>query len=484
MSDVAASSPVITAIDQALAAAFGGTIPPVLDALIDRAAVTKFDSTHRIGFSFALGEDGAAERPLVRIVCADGDFHARVKAQWPAAGPFFERWPQASFSVETDGTSLRLLVVGAGFAAPAGAPAGLMAPGGFVFLPEGTVEAFTPVDGAPLDRMDATLRAEASKIADAGLGGIWFCRWTGDKVHFASWNTDGPRLAGLEPWIRAQPLGSRARAVLEALDSSGMEVDPYGIDIEAGKAPMISFWGLRDRIQPAWNAPDIFTRGQAPDANAFADALGEAVIDADRGTVADTVRTHLFPALTATVPAGTDPAEHFRSAFAWIYERLAEAVPLQRADFVRAVSLQAHLSALDDEAWQLGLARYALLHPQSDAAQDLLPAYTGLDVVSLRARAGEKLALVEAIAAELAPLPHLDERRYEALPVNLPATRDTLQRAISGDFTAAMGRLNEFLLGAGPGGFDDDPNLGSLDSIDLDAAASRAAIEKALADDE
>ena len=61
---------------------------------------------------------------------------------------------------------------------------------------------------------------------------------------------------------------------------------------------------------------------------------------------------------------------------------------------------------------------------------------------------------------------------------------DTLERAVSGSFVAAAGRLHEWLMEYGPGGYDDDPAAMGLDDIDLDAGMSHAAIEEALADDD
>lgn len=482
MSQPSTQSSQIAAVEAALAAAFGGAIPAVVDAMVDRVECAKLTQNSYLSWTFPGGGDGA----YVRVATLEdgGALAARVCARWPAARAWFDRWPGGHVKVELDGSDdLRLFFFQIDVGSAGAVPAGMMAVGGVVQLSEGRFLPYTMHSTPPVVSLPAVIAGPVEAALAAGCQGMWFVRWRDGAAISCAVNAENPYTPETAAYIQGLGGPPAQHATREALEGAGLQIHPWGAEWFADGRVEITFWGLRDRPQESWLAPEIFLPGRAPATDAFVEGCVQFLATADQDAGRALVRDHLVPSLAATVPAGSDPAAWFRAAWDGLHERMSGAHPAQRAGAFRVACEAAQLVAWDADAFRLSLARYLRSHPDTPVPGDaeLPPEIRDLPAGDVKERAEALLARVQALVASIGAVPDAARWMLTGLVPQAENTIDMLQRAVSGDFTAAIGRLHEWLQELGPGAYDDDPALAGIEDVDLEAAASHAAIEEALA---
>lgn len=480
------SDSLVGVVDTALRAAWSGALPPLVDELVDREQCARLTNGSFLCFTFRVpAEAGGAELPRVRVAAMedDGAMRARVLTKWPEAQAWLERWPDAQVKYELDGSGkLRLLFFQIDLPEAPGVPADERIVGAMVELPGGVVDAYTMHEAPPYSKLTPHVRAQAKAAWDAGARGMWFCRWKEGQAHALSLSAENPYTRKTVAIIQGLGGGAGLLGTKAAFELAGLEIHPWGAEWMEDGAVEITFWSVREGAQTDASTPDIFKAGEAPDAEAFAAAFVPYVFPHEGEEARRLVRDHLHPALLAT-SGNVDPADHFKAAWSTIFERLANDLPFARIDTLRAVSASAHLFATEATAFHLALQRYVLSHPdlyQADTSA-LPDDVRALDAEGVQARAEALLPTVRELAGLIAGVPDLPLRQLADMVPTPEATIDSLERAISGDFTAAAGRMHEWLQQIGPGGYDDDPSLAALDDVDMEAESSRTAIEEALA---
>src|SRR5690606_35088946 len=150
------------------------------------------------------------------------------------------------------------------------------------------------------------------------------------------------------------------------------------------------------------------------------------------------VRDQLYPALMALRPHDVDPGDHAATAWRLLLDSLAVEAPADRLHTLRQVHAANRLASLQAEAVQLAVSRYVATHdvdPPSELADELV----GLDVPAIRARAEAALAELEALRVIAEADAGFDVHRLQGTTFEIPTIRAVLQRAISGEFSAAEG---------------------------------------------
>lgn len=484
MSQPIAQNATADVVDAALRAAWGGTLPEPVDALVDRAEVGKLSQNSYLSFTFTVA--GGEERPYVRLASFEdgGALQARVAARWPAAQAWFDRWPGAHVKIELDGSDdLRLFFFQIEPGDAAKVPAGQLAVGGIVQLSEGGFLPYTLHKTPPVALVSGSVKAAVEAAAAAGAQGLWFVRWRDGVAVSAALSAEEPYTPETAAYIQALGTSPGLEGARSTLAENGLQVHPWGVEWFADGRVEITFWGLRDRPQESWVAPEIFAPGRVPSADGFVEGAVQFLATTEQEAGRALVRDALYPALITTLPKGTDPAAWFRGAWDALHDRMKSEHPLVRADAFKVVALSAQLCAWDIEAFHLALARYLQTHPDTEVpAEDVLPAAVrDLAPADLKARAEALRAAAIDAAGFLAGNPNTDRMQLPGFVPQADNLLDTLSRAISADFTGGLGRLHEWMTDYGAGAYDHDPSLADIENVDLEAAASHAAIEEALA---
>lgn len=471
------------ALSDAVAATFGGEVPAFIGELLDLPVCSELVAAGaaKLGYVFQVG---GAERPRIRVSLENEKERliALLVARWPAAKRFFDAYGEGHLLAETDGGDwLRLISTGV----EAGPPiAGHPVIGAMLTLATGELGLFTFHAQLPFAELAVSpvLTGHARWVQEAGLTCKSLIRWVDGAPVVLACSTEQPTPPAQLARLRATSTGARFKAALAALEQDGRVADPYLLEFYDRAEFDITLWGIQAAAKRAHDLPAFFEPGKAPAAAAFAEHVAMALPDGDRAAAAAIVVSRIYPALAAQPAAASNPYAHFADAWRWLIGRLAKEVPFYRLDVLRTIGTLAAIKALEVPAYHYALARYAASHP--DKALEVPARLGGLSVDALLGEARTQLAALDALVAELSGATGLGSKQIPALVVEPEAVKDTLQRAISGDFTAAVGLLHDLFMHMGPGGYDDDPSLASLDDIDLEAGEVEAAIEEALASDD
>jgi hypothetical protein len=464
-------------VQAVLDAAFAGAVPERVDALIDRKRLAQNSESGRLAVSWRVA--GGAPETWVRAVSKSdyGALRAKVAAIWPGIQPWFDRFSDAFADIEFNGEDV-LFVYFTGIDRPADAeaPPDAHVVGVMVTLrgPNGewglSYDAITMHATPPVEHLTPRLRAEAEVILAAGGEGLWFCQWHGGKADVLAWASEAPSTEGAAAVLARLPRPPTADAVIAAISATGLEACPLEARWYESGETLFHVTGARAPAALEWNEPAIFTAGSAPDPVAFADTVAAILAAGDRASGHALVVDHLHPGLAATVPAGTDPSAWFRAAWQHLFGRMAAEPPFLRLQTLQIAAASCHLAALDQEAYELGLARYLQTHPSVERPEgELSDAVAALDAEGVQARADVLLAEARAMADLLATVGGADVdplRQVPGLHPNAEAIVDTLERAVSGAFQAASGRLHDWIFVLGPAAFDNDPTLPKLNELD------------------
>jgi hypothetical protein len=487
-------------VAKALPAAFGGAVPSLVAELADPSRYGSMNKESSISFTFALGAD---ERPRVLLTAGDDGGRARdlVTARAPAVAEVVANWSpgEVQYLLGAEG-AVGLILAGVAQKGGDRIPADARLEAVRVDLRSGREELLTLHEAPPMARLRGAITAQVEPLLARGAVGMWFCSWEGEQAVSLLWVTEKPRNMEALELARSFATGPRVRATLDALESEGHFVRPIAVEWRADGSIEVSLWGIADGQRAQLDVPDLFFPGgvgsagsslvdgviELPTAEMFASAIAATVESTDKAEVMSLVEERLYPGLLETVPPGGDAVEHARAVWGWLYDRLAMQPPPDRAVSVRIASNQLWVAGHEALAFQLGLARYLHQHPDVGAPSvSVLPAaIAALSDEELAARAEALLPIARSAEATFAAQPNLVDHLIPNVGNNAVAVVDTLERAVSGSFVAAAGRLHEWLMEYGPGGYDDDPAAMGLDDIDLDAGMSHAAIEEALADDD
>jgi hypothetical protein len=482
MSELSAKTAFDQAVDDAVSAAFGGDVPVLVKEMVDIEACARLMASggSKLGFVFRVGDD---EQPRVRVAFSDEEARltALLTARWPAAADFIEKYGAGHILAETDGgDELRLFVTGVDMGEDA---SGTPMVGATLRLPSGQKGWLTMHSEVPSDRISEVQRGHAERLTKAGAAGMWIVQSADDQPMSLSFFTEQPTPDETLSVAKAQSGGSRYRATLDALQTGGRLVDPMMLEYSDGGVVDITIWGIQAVLRRADDLPDFFEPGSAPSPDAFATHLAMTVPDGDRDAVHATVVDRLYPALAGAVEEGGDAYQQFADAWRWLIGRLAKEVPFYRRGVLDTIATMASVKRLEVPAYHLALARYLVSHPDAKSDGGLPAEIRALSAADIQERARALTAELADLTQSLETTDGLGSKQVPILIIEAETVSDTLARAVSADFTAAVGLLHDFFMELGPGGYDDDPSLASLDDIDLDADAAEAAIEEALAMD-
>ena len=485
---------------KALPAAFGGAVPALVATLADPSRYGSMNKQASMSFTFALGAD---ERPRVLLTAGEDGGRARdlVVARFPAVADVVAKWSPAEVQyLLGGGDQVGLILAGVAPNGGEAIPADTRLEAVRVSLPSGREELLTLHDAPPLARLHPSIVAQVEPLLARGAVGMWFCTWEGDQAISLLWVTEKPRNMEALELAGGFATGPRVRATLDVLESEGHFVRPIAVEWRSDGSIEISLWGIADGQRAQLDVPDLFFPGglgeagaslidgvvELPTAEMFASAIAATVETTDKAEVMALVEERLYPGLLATVPPGGDAVEYARAVWGWLYDRLAMQPPPDRSVSVRIAANQLWVAGHEAIAFQLGLARYLRQHPDVAApgAAVLPAAIAALSDEEIAERADALLPIARSAEETFAAQANLVDHLIPNVGNNVVAVVDTLERAVSGSFVAAAGRLHEWLMEYGPGGYDDDPAAMGLDDIDLDAGMSHAAIEEALADDD
>jgi hypothetical protein len=477
-------------VQSVLDAAFGGAVPQRVDGLLDRerlALNTQFD---RLALTWRVA--GGPAETWVRVVSQadDGAFKAKIAAIWPAIQPWFDRFSGASADIEfNDGEDLSVFFTNLERPADIDAPEGANVIGVMVKVQgyggeRGTLyRAFTMHEAPPVERLSPRLRAEAEALVAAGAEGLWFCQWQNGVADILAWASETPSSAGASAVLARLARPAAASAVVGAIAASGLEACPLEARWYESGETLFHVTGARAPATLEWNEPEYFSAGTAPEPGLFAGTIASVLAASDRATGRALVLDHLHPGLAGTVPAGTDISAWFRAAWQHLFSRMAAEPPFSRLQTLQIAASSAHLAAMDQEAYELGLARYLQTHPAVERPEGELSAETSaLDADALQARAAALLADARALQDQLTSAGGFEVdplRQIPGLHPNAEAIVDTLERAVSGAFQAAAGRLHDWIFVLGPAAFDNDPSLPKLNQLDPETF-NEVAVEEVL----
>ncbi len=465
-------------IDEVLRATFAGTVPDLVDRLVDRELAARFVDDTKVGFVFRLGDD---EQPRIRLsIEHEKDRVVGLLGEaWGDAGSFLGDYPEAHALADVDGGgSVRLM----GVHVAQRDDGSFEVTGDLLQLPAGDRWTLTTYTSAPTDKLKGELKDRVAALVDAGAAGQWHVRWSGDDVHSVLWVTERPWTPVAAKIVEGLGGGPRLQSVRALLEHDGDEVDPYLVELYADGTTDVCIWGVRRPVDDSPEARIFLSQDGTSVADAFADKLAICVPTAEHDAARTLAAGTLFPAIEATQPAEMERIAHLSESWKWLVDRLAAEPPFTRLGVLEDIAAITKMSSMADEAYALGVARYVASHPDAVPPEGLeLPAGAAAE---LAARATAMLEEAAASIQRVKDVADLDLNRIPHVPFIAKELEDTLQRVISADFTAAEGRLHDWFLQLGPGGYDDDPSLASLDEIDLESDAAEAAIEEALAMDD
>lgn len=467
-------------IERALHAAFGGSVPELVDQLVDRNLCAERLGDGKIGFVFHLGAD---ERPRVRLSIEEeaDKVTSGLGAVWAKAAEFAGKYDERYVQAELGQDDVRMFGVRV-----EQTEGGWSVDGDVLALPSGKAWSITTYDTAPVDKVDGALAERLNALVSAGAKGIWHIRWDGDAPAAVMWVTERPWTAEAATIVQALGGGERLAATRDVLAEGGHSLDPFLVEVYADGGVDVCIWGVRRPVSNDTEA-DAFLHGDgSANGAAFADRVALTVPVGEQDEARALAGDVLFPAILVARPVGMDLRDHLDQTWRWLIERLADLPPFERLASLHNMAAITQQSAMSRDAFMLGLARYLRAHPDAPLPEGVtLPAdLAEADVPALVERAQKNLEAAAAVLELVRAVEHPDLDRIPHVPLNAGELEDTLQRAISGDFTAAEGALHDWLLSLGAGAYDDDPSLASLDDIDLEADAAEAAIEEALAMDD
>jgi hypothetical protein len=447
-------------MEQALSAAFGGSIPGEIDAVVDREVAARMSMDDKLDFGWSLQTGKAA----LRVSVNRAEAKAALAARFPAFAKHFDAEPSARFGAVFGSEDVCvLLVMEPAQPVLAGVPAGFRPYGYMVFASSGEVQPFTIHEAPPREHLPAGFASEAGDLLGDGRSYLWFVRWKDGVVTLFAAANEAAASPGAQAIIgRYGAQAPAAEAVRAQLESGGGEV--AAVEVHFLPDGSRAFWlgGVREAAFARFDDPDIFIPGRAPTREAWVTSIGAALATFDKPAGEALAGDVLYPALNATVPAGTDPAEHFRTAWRAIFEKMAFEMPPARRRVLEAASWGAFFAANEPVAFGLGLARFAASHPNVAVGEALPPAYRGRDVEGLVAQARPLRELAKQGVATLAQIESPEAYSVPTLFGDGDAVLDTLTRAITGDFTAAAGALYDWIEAAEDAEFDRDAQVSNL----------------------
>lgn len=461
-------------VDSLITATLGGAPPAAVAALVDRDVCARMIDSSKLGASFRLGGD---ESPDVWV--ADRGEVERVRAaaiaQWPAVKAFVDKRAKLDQVFCTQGKGLRV------FAIERDNVAG---PGGHPVLAwewnDGVEATITRHDGAPLTLLSGDLLARTKAFAARLEGGLWGVRWQGGAAVSVNWTSEGMSSPAIAAAFVELGHGTRFKTAYQVYATAGLTVHPWFAELDADGGGRVCMWGAH-RMQDTSNLPDLFANGAVPDAAAFAAELATVVGPADQAAAVALVRDELVPLFIRLRPAGTDAGRHLAEVWTWLVGLLGLELPAGRLAILQQVTVAARLAALQGDAFHLAAARYVVSHPDAAPPADLPSSLVGVSADAIVAQATALRATFDTLEKAAVADPEFDLHRYPSAAFDLPTIKELLDRAIGGEFQAASGPLHDYLQSLGRLGYDDDPTLITIDSVDLDSKDQDAVLEEALA---
>ncbi|MGC6494432.1 MAG: hypothetical protein ACON5B_16480 [Myxococcota bacterium] len=472
-------------VEELLGAAFGGAVPDAVRSLLDVPLCAKLIDDAKLGFVFSLT---GAEAPRIRLAKDEEAeaFSEKLAAVWPASAGFLAEFPEAEWIAETEGTTLRLFAI---FDEPSGIHEGAQVMGHVLHLPGGERDTVTLFDQAPLDAVNEAQRGGVAPLVDAGAEGQWMGAWRGSILESVFWITEQPFRVESSQRVVDLGGGERLTALRDAVADKGRNIDPYMVDWRADGTVDVCAWGIRTRGVAEADMPEVLQDGAVPDAEAFAVLLARAMPEGDVEAAHRLVAESMYGA--RLVFDGGNPSGTLQGFWQFIMGRLVEVGPGERLAALQDSARALEVALLQRRAGHLAVARYLADHPDTtleDLPEDSVEVpdadVLAMTVEQLKADATAGLEALTAHEAWMGGLVDVLATYEDGIHIDVPAIRDQLERAASGDFTEATGYLHDVLMAFGPGGYDDDPSMASLDDIDLEADAREAAIEEALAMDD
>lgn len=430
-------------IGDLITTAFHAEVPPAVLALVNPEVCARFIEGAKLGIVFP-----AQGSVRVRIA-HDGESEAlaaKVSAQWPAVAPWLAGFAGKDVLYETDGEGLRVYVTGV---EPGGEAIGALWENGAV----GTIH---PLASAPAGQPE---------------GGEWVeLRVAGRTWPFGNYAAAAGQAIG----ARA---GAAATGVVAHYAAVGLTVAPWSIELD-GAEPTFCAWGANAGVD-ASKLPEIFKSG-APSAEVWAGDLARLVADADVEAARGVLVT-LHGVLVSLAERDTPALASSGEAWRFVAGALSGEPPTERLLVLNRLLAANQVPALQQGAYHLAAARYLASHAEAKPPADLPEALAGLDEAGVRTHAQAALAAFEKVEAIAKADPSFDLHRYRGVPAELATVRELLARAISGEFHGAEGPLHDYLVGLGKLGYDDDPNMISVEDVDLEPGSRDAAMEEALA---
>jgi hypothetical protein len=461
-------------VDSLIAAALGGAPAAPIAALVDQAVIAKMIDSSKLGVSFGLGADEAPD-----VWVADRGEVERVRGvaykQWPAVKAFVDKRPKLDHVFCTDGKRLRVFAVERDNVAGQGGHPVLAWE--WIDGAEGVV---TRHEAPPLSLLSPALATRVEAFAPRVRSGLWGVHWRDGVVTGLSWSSEGVSSPAIAAAFVELGHGTRFKTAYQVYSASGLGVHPWFAEFHADGGGRVCMWGAL-RTQDTSHLPAIFAEGAVPDAAVFARELATVVAPADQAAATALVRDELIPIFTRLRPAEKDEGRHLAEVWTWIVGLLGLELPTDRLALLQRVTVSARLAELQGSAFHLAAARYLASHPDAAPPADLPSALVGASAEDIAAQAAALRATFDTLEAAASADPELDLHRYPYPPYDLPTTKTLLEQAVAGEFQAASGPLHDYLEGLGRLGYDDDPSLITIDSVDLDQGSQDAVLEEALA---
>ncbi len=455
-------------LQRGLEAAFGGPPPGLVGELVDPKLAAQHVDDNKLCFVFDLGDD---ENPRVRYDAVDeeGVVLPRIAAVEPrVAGRVAGHKGEGIISeFSPSGLQLLLQIPQGGYEDDLDLAAGAL---GTCWI-DGRELTLTVHEACPADA-PAALRERLE--AYGAHRGRWVAMRDGDAVVRLVWITEGlsPHL-NRELFLNANP-GAAARATWDALTSEGHDVLPIAFETGDGRPDAMVFWSVRKDvpIAEASTVPFLDEDG-TPDPVRLGELLARTVLppDADAARALAPALLQAFDTTRAPAAEAAEAAEgnaHLDACWAFLVARLGEVPPPERVAALQDVVTAAGLLPLQQEAMQLAVARYLLAHPDVEppATITITAEIRALDLAALTARAVDLSRRFQEASGAMGP-ERLDRAQLPGSALNPSATRDSLERVQTGNFSAAEGPLHELLSALGPGGYENDPEVASLKDLEL-----------------
>lgn len=465
-------------LDALTEAAFGPATAPVFVQLIDRELCARCFGDSKVGFVFRVGSD---ESPRLRVSTQeDGARLAEVvERRWPDAASFFEAHGDGLVHIETNGESLRLYAV---LSEPEQDDAGRPVVVRFAHLGEDGPDYATAHETPPVDELPAALVAALQPLLDGGARGLWFVGRNDGEATSLFWTTEQPRRPESAELVDAIETGPRFNGVRDLLVDAGLDVNPYMLEFTADGAIVAAIWGA-EPPNIDWDAPVGFERSGVPSAAAMADTFSK-VVPAGQRAAAQAALTALHTDRVFAATRGESERDGILGLWAFLEASLAAVIPPLRGALLDKIARVYALGAMQRRALNVVLARYAAGHPKVEPPAELPEGLRQTPIDQVLVLATEQLmafAPVEVWVKTVGGIESLHEPGFE---VSAPVTRDHLERALSGDFTAAEGELHS-ILSRMEGGYDNDPTLDAPEMVQHDPTYDHdELIEEALALDD